>query len=214
MVSRNTRVNGNISAVRSWENFCREEAREAASAFLDRVRRYKSRNTGARDVHDSTFTNEFSAAFLEESSVLMASGDHAENRSHSNSNGYASMLVRSMPSPVRLGHEDSATSIKSTGSSSRGSKAWWSNLFKWPKGRRERRSGNLNSSSGSSARAISPQRKVVVKEGTVQLLDFSDALNWNQCKLMLSEVQGNHQVEVFCPPKVCVCVCVYMGVCV
>ena len=52
---------------KTWERFCREQARESATKFFDKVRRFKERNPSTSDIHDSVFANEFSAAFLEES---------------------------------------------------------------------------------------------------------------------------------------------------
>lgn len=43
----------------------------------------------------------------------------------------------------------------------------------------------------------------------VQLLNLSeseDGMEWNPCKLMLVEQQENYQIEIYCPPKVSVCV--------
>ena len=242
----------NAAGVDSWEHFCREEARQAACSFLERVKRFKSRNASARDVHDSTFTNEFSAAFLEESSVLMASGDAhfqpscgAVRMNGQLSQSHAGFPInRSASTRAGVGgrsrtivRDESKTSVKS--SSSGGKKAWWSNIFKWSKSKRDRRSNNgggagLSSSgeylSPNSSRSNSSShqqwRRRVILDGQVQLLDLNETegpLQWTQCKLVLAEAQGHHQVEIFMPPKVreaserasvsvrervCVCVCV------
>ncbi len=234
-------ADSNGTGVDSWEHFCREEARQAACSFLERVKRFKSRNASARDVHDSTFTNEFSAAFLEESSMLMASGDtQLQASSLALSCGAVRMngQPQSRGSPfsrsasTRVGHgagragggagrefvrQESKASVKS----SSGKKAWWSNIFKWSKSKRDRRNNGrpgLSSSgeylSPSSSRSNSGSnnqqgRRRVILDGQVQLLDLNETegpLQWTQCKLVLAEAQGHHQVEIFMPPKVSVCV--------
>ena len=224
----------NATGVDSWERFCREEARQAACSFLERVKRFKSRNASARDVHDSTFTNEFSAAFLEESSMLMASGDtqmqascSAVPRMNGQSQSHGFSLNRSASTRAGAGaggyggraafvRQESKASVKSSG----GKKAWWSNIFKWSKSKRDRRNNGrpgLSSSgeylSPSSSRSNSSStnnqsagnRRRVILDGLVQLLDLNETegpLQWTQCKLVLAEAQGHHQVEIFMPPKV------------
>ena len=211
----------NATGVDSWEHFCREEARQAACSFLERVKRFKSRNASARDVHDSTFTNEFSAAFLEESSVLMASGDTqlqacaVTMNGQSQSHGFSfnrSASTRAGRGSRTYVREESKASVKS----SSGKKAWWSNIFKWSKSKRDRRnnggaglssSGEYLSPSSSRSNSSSNQqcRRRVILDGQVQLLDLNETegpLQWTQCKLVLAEAQGHHQVEMFMPPKV------------
>lgn len=204
----------------TWERFCREEAREAASAFLERVRRFKSRHATARDVHDSTFTNEFSAAFLEESSILMANG----GETIPTTNGGATFTT-SLPSDIhsRVGNNHvsnrESNRRRTTKNSSPSKSSWWNGLFKWSKSKRsssERHSsGSSSSTSGSTSRIQSvgstKQKKRdirVVKETLlVQLLNLSeseDGMEWSPCKLMLVEQQENYQIEIYCPPKVSV----------
>ena len=93
-----------------WERFCREEAREVALTFLDKVRRFKGRHPSVGEVHDTVFTNEFSAAFLEETAILMAEG------------GGDSVVDGSQRQEQR-----------STGRETRTRGRWWNNIFKWPK---------------------------------------------------------------------------------
>lgn len=190
----------------TWERFCREEAREAASAFLERVRRFKSRQAAARDVHDSTFTNEFSAAFLEESSIIMA--QEAET---SILNG--ATLTTSLPANI---HGRAGSRETTRRRPNKSSKSWFNGLFKWSKSKRSReRHSSTSSHSGSSSR-VQPQGstkqkkrgiKVVMETSLVLLLNLSegedkDEMNWNPCKLMLVEQQENYQIEIYCPPKV------------
>ena len=207
----------------TWERFCREEAREAASAFLERVRRFKGRQAAARDVHDSTFTNEFSAAFLEESSILMA---NVGETTLPTTNGGATFTT-SLPSDLHNRVEATGTRRRATAKTSSPSKSsWWSGLFKWPKSKRSSRErGSSNSSSSSTTASTSSpssasriqstgstkqkrkQRGIrVVKETPiVQLLNLSESdegADWSTCKLMLVEQQENYQLEIYSPPKV------------
>lgn len=215
----------NATGVDSWEHFCREEARQAACSFLERVKRFKSRNAAARDVHDSTFTNEFSAAFLEESSVLMASGDTqlqacaVSMNGQSQSHGFSRSILNRSASTRAGGssrtfvREESKASVKS----SSGKKGWWSNIFKWSKSKRDRRNNSGSSGLSSSGEYLSPSssrsnssshqqgRRRVILDGQLQLLDLNETegpLQWTPCKLVLAEAQGHHQVEIFMPPKV------------
>ena len=81
-----------------------------ALTFLDKVRRFKGRHPSVGDVHDTVFTNEFSAAFLEETAILMAEG------------GGDSVVDGSQRQEQR-----------STGRETRTRGRWWNNIFKWPK---------------------------------------------------------------------------------
>ena len=191
----------------TWEHFCREEARESASAFLERVRGFKSRHASARDVHDSTFTNEFSAAFLEESSILMAS----ESETTLPTTNGASSLPAHVRGRVGNGRRETVKKQKSSSS-----KSWWNGLFKWAgKSKRERHSSGSSTSNSSQAPASnsrmgSTKRKrrgirVVKETSTVQLLNLNEEceeMTWNPCKLMLVEQQENYQIEIYCPPRV------------
>lgn len=205
LASREDSIASNVD---SWERFCREEARQAASSFLERVKRFKSRNVAARDVHDSTFTNEFSAAFLEESSVIMASGD-AQLGCAINGQAQSNAYYRPNDSTRSdtFARIESKTSIKSSSSSSSGGKkAWWSHIFKWPKSkRRNQNSRGLISSGEYGSRPSGNTQRRVILDGQLQLLDLSETVGpllWTPCKLVLAEVQSNFQVEIFIPPKV------------
>lgn len=204
----------------TWERFCREEAREAASAFLERVRRFKSRHATARDVHDSTFTNEFSAAFLEESSVLMASA--GETILPTTTSGTPSLAADVQNNNVVGGSEpDRRLTTKQNNSNSR--KSWWNGLFKWSKSKRSGESqGSPTSGSSTSSNSGQSQKhraagstkvkkkrgiKVVKETASVQLLNLSecedkDEMNWSPCRLTLVEQQDNYQIEIYSPPRV------------
>lgn len=207
----------------TWERFCREEAREAASAFLDRVMRFKARHAAAMDVHDSTFTNEFSAAFLEESSILMASVGDTILPTTTTASG--ATFTTSLPADIRsrVGSNNSGPVGGSGEENSRhkGKSSWWSGLFKWSnKSKRSRAKGSRHSSgSSTSSNAQSvPSRmhstkqkkrgiRVVKETATVQLLNLSecddrDGMNWSPCRLTLVQQQENYQVEIYTPPRV------------
>lgn len=216
----------------TWERFCREEAREAASAFLERVRRFKSRHASAKDVHDSTFTNEFSAAFLEESSLLMANQGETVVPS---TNGGATFTT-SLPPEIhsRVGNGQVNHRDTSRRRPAKSGKSWWNGLFKWSsKARRsrERRSSGSSTNSGSAlsnstnriqSTGSTKQKKkrrgirVVKETPLVQLLNLSeseDGMEWSPCKLMLVEQQENYQIEIYCPPKVSIVSALVVQVC-
>lgn len=176
-----------------WERFCREQARESAKKFFDKVRRFKERNPSTSDIHDSVFANEFSAAFLEES-LTMSSGSGIVNGLgvNSSSGGSNSMTM------TRQGVVDQR---KGGPQSKGGGRSWW-NIFKWSKFSKTE-GGNRKTSTASTVTVDGGA--VVVLEGVVNLLNLNDCvqtLTWQQCRLVLLQELGNHQLEVFCPPKV------------
>ena len=169
------------------------------------------RNPIARGVHDSTFTNEFSAAFLEESSVLMTST--TSNGVLPHANGESSQLTSSLlTSDSHSTISTPATSSEATPSPRKSgnskAKSWISHLFKWSKSQRGRRSGP----SSSSRQGRTRRNTDMVKEDVVRMLNMNadDSLSvcaWQQCRLALLKENTNHQLEVYCPPKVsCWCV--------
>lgn len=212
----------------TWESFCREEAREAASTFLERVRRFKARHAAAMDVHDSTFTNEFSAAFLEESSILLArelEGDTILPTTTSSStvtNG--STFTTSLPANIhsrvggsgQLGREVENNRRQANSRSTSSKSSWWSGLFKWSSKSKRSRERQTSENSSSSDSVVIPNRgstkqkkrgiKIVKETATVQLLNLSEedgeGMNWSPCRLMLVEQQQNYQIEIYCPPRV------------
>lgn len=165
------------------------------------------RNPIARGVHDSTFTNEFSAAFLEESSVLMTSTT-STNGVLPHSNGGSSQLTSSLPSSdshitISTPSTSSEASPSSRKSGNSKAKSWISHLFKWSKSQRGRRSGP----SSSSRQGRTRRNTEMVKEDLVRMLNMNadDSLSvcaWQQCRLALLKENANHQLEVYSPPKV------------
>lgn len=214
----------------TWESFCREEAREAACAFLEKVRRFKTRHVPARGVHDSTFTNEFSAAFLEESSLLMASDETRSTAataaaaaagsgggSGSGASNGPSAFTASLPADVHSRTRPRAVESNSRRPKSKSS--WWNGLFKWSTKSKNSNSadrqsnGSRTSSSSSLARpqataASRPRGRDVtyVKDTpTAQYMNLSetqDLILWSPCRLVLVEERSNYQVEIYSPPKV------------
>ena len=192
----------------SWERFCRDEAREAATRFVERTRKYKLRDPTSRSVHESLFASEFSACFVDE--VLTQSRE--EHSTTATKEGGTS----------RFGKKKKVSSNSGTGGGGGGGgggRSWW-NIFRRAKTTRAAASG---SPSGRGARRDPEERaagrSLVVMEGTVNLLNMADPsqeLLWQQARLVLASDRGNYQLEVFCPPKVrtsrqcvCVCVCIY-----
>lgn len=166
----------------SWERFCRDEAREAATRFVERTRKYKLRDPAARSVHESLFANEFSACFVDE--VLAQSREE-----HSTGTS-------------RFGRRRKVSSGSGGGG---GGRSWW-NIFKRSKTTRGTPSG---AGGRGGRRDLEEQRAAgrssVVMEGTVNLLNMADPsqeLLWQQGRLVLASEHGNYQLEVFCPPKV------------
>lgn len=195
--------NADVRNSSSWETFCREEARQWASAFLERVRSFKIRNPVSREVHDSAFTNEFSAAFLEESSILLTDS----NSMFPHANGESTRFTSSMPSSQSQGILRSPTSGSEASSSSRKStkaKSWISHLFKWSKSQKSRRSSP--SSPSSSRQGCIRRNTEVLKEELVRMLNMnadnsSSSSAWQQCRLTLLKENTNHQLEIYSPSK-------------
>ena len=162
-------------ATSSWERFCKDEARDAAGRFVERMRGYKQRDPAARGVHESFFASEFSARFIDE--VL------AQSREESKRGGTS-----------RKGRKISGGSVG-------GGRSWW-NIFRW--GRSSRASGASGGARrGGSEEATSAGAAVL--DGLVSLLNMNDPsqeLLWQQCRLLLTSERGNYQLEVFSPPKV------------
>lgn len=172
---------------KTWEQFCREQARESATRFFDKVRRFKERNPSTSDIHDSVFANEFSAAFLEESVTMFRSSGMMNGLSVSNG------VSRTMTMSRQGQRKGGSPHTKS------GGRAWW-NIFKWTKFSRAE-----SASKKSPVAGAADTHGVVLLEGVVDLLNMKDSMQtlvWQQCRLVLLQQQGHHQLEVFYPPKV------------
>ncbi len=191
-----TDATGARSNTSSWETFCREEAKQWASAFLERVRSFKLGNSVTTGVHDSAFTNEFSAAFLEETSILLSVGNRMQ------SNGEATGLATSLPT-ASTQSINSSPDVSSSRKSSK--KSWFSHLFKWSKSQRTQRTRRSNTASVRFRRTTN-----AINDDLVRMLNMNaeDSMSaWQSCRLVLLEENGNHQLEVYSPPKVSVCLC-------
>jgi len=174
-----------------WERFCREQARESATKFFDKVRRFKERNPSTNDIHDSVFANEFSAAFLEESLTMTRSSGMMNGLGVSYSNGVSNTMTMSRQGQRKGGSAHTKS----------GGRAWW-NIFKWTKFSRSESASKKSSVAGAGG---ADTRGVILLEGIVDLLNMNDSMQtlvWQQCRLVLLQQQGNHQLEVFYPPKV------------
>ena len=173
-----------------WERFCREQARESATKFFDKVRRFKERNPSTSDIHDSQFANEFSAAFLEESLTVSRSIGMMNGLGGSySSNGVSHTMTMSRQGQRKGGSAHTKS----------GGRAWW-NIFKWTKFSRAE-----SASKKSPVAGAADTHGVVLLEGVVDLLNMNDSMQtlvWQQCRLVLLQQQGHHQLEVFYPPKV------------
>lgn len=170
---------------KTWERFCREQARESATKFFDKVRRFKERNPSTSDIHDSVFANEFSAAFLEESVTVF--------RSSGVMNGVSNGVSHTMTMSRQGQRKGGSPHTKS------GGRAWW-NIFKWAKFSRAESASRKSPVAGAA-----DTHGVVLLEGIVDLLNMNDSMQtlvWQQCRLVLLQQQGHHQLEVFYPPKV------------
>lgn len=183
----------------SWKVFCREEARQWASTFLERVRRFKVIDVSLRDIHDSTFTNEFSAAFLEEASVLLADANQSSTNDRS-----SPPLTRNLPPHHSPSTRPTSPLNSSTRKNSK-AKSWLSNLFRWPK--TSKNCTGVVSSTSAPSRESRSNTNIILKEGIVQILNMnadnsSSSDSWQQCTLMLLEDHGNHQLKVYTPSKV------------
>lgn len=175
-----------------WERFCREQARESATKFFDKVRRFKERNPSTSDIHDSVFANEFSAAFLEESVIMTRSSGMMNGLGVSySSNGVSNTMTMSRQGQRKGGSPHTKS----------GGRAWW-NIFKWTKFSRSESASKKSSVAGAGG---ADTRGVILLEGIVDLLNMNDSMQtlvWQQCRLVLLQQQGNYQLEVFYPPKV------------
>lgn len=157
-----------------WEQFCKDEARRAAHEFLEKVRRLQTRDRSTMEIPESVFASKFSAHFMDEVIDLT---------------GPASELVL----PAR---------DKKTGAN----KSWW-NIFKRKQTKDEMNlkkavwSGGMNQELGRGVSSAA----AVIQESTVKMLDMNNSsqyLTWQPCRLVLTSEQGNHQLEVYTPPKV------------
>ncbi len=177
----------------AWETFCREEARQWASAFLERVRSFKLRNTVASGVHDSTFTNEFSAAFLEESSLLLQSNTNGM-LSNGDPRGITTSLSSTRSESVEASLPPEVSSPRKANK-----KSWFSHLFKWSKSR------SRTSGASTSRQARQRRNTNVFKDELVRMLNLNadeSTSAWQSCRLALLEDNGNPQLEIYCPSKV------------
>ena len=163
-----------------WEQFCKDEARRAAHEFLEKVRRLQTVDHSCMEVPESVFATKFSAHFMDE--VMDLTGAGTPNGLHSST--------------------DFPRTKKTTTH-----RSWW-NIFR-RKSTRDAVAGihhdNRNANTRSYPPSGSGSTATVVLEAQVKMLDMSTSsltLSWQACRLVLSSEQGNHQLEIYCPPKV------------
>ena len=175
-----------------WERFCKDEARRAAHDFLEKVRRLQTIDQSSMEIPENVFATKFSAHFMDE--VMDLTG---------------------APNDMNVPGDFSRNKKSGTG------KSWW-NIFKRKQNSREDRgaltgsAANKNASNHSVAHGAATTTTTIL-EAQVKMLDMnksSHELSWKTCRLVLTSEQGNHQLEIYCPPKVRererVCVCVFV----
>ena len=167
-----------------WEQFCKAEARRTAHEFLEGVRRLQTSDSSCMEIPETVFAAKFSAHFLDQVVDLT---------------GVQSTALSNEEADVGLRKEKKVST----------SKSWW-NIFKRRQSK-EDRSMLANKRAVGNAAYQSSAHAAGVLEANVKILDLNSptqSVSWQPCRLLLTSEQGNHQLEVYSPPKVCVCVCV------
>lgn len=174
MFTRKTRP-----SIAPWEQFCKDEARRAAHEFLEKVRRHQTVNDRSMEIPESVFASKFSAYFMDE--VMDLTGN---------------------PNELNAPSDFSRNKKSSTG------KSWW-NIFKRKQVRDDKGSPASTAANKNSSNHCLPHGPLTgattILEAHVKMLDMDKsphALTWQACRLLLTSEQGNHQLEIYCPPKV------------
>lgn len=158
-----------------WEQFCKDEARRAAHEFLEKVRRLQTVDDGTMEIPENVFASKFSAYFMDE--VMDLTGGNP---------------------PIDLNVSGDYSRNKKT-------KSWWS-IFKRKQTREDKGApASSAANKNSSNHTIAHTAASTILEAHVKMLDMdrsSHTLSWQACRLSLSSEQGNHQLEIYCPPKV------------
>ena len=171
-----------------WEQFCKDEARRAAHEFLEKVRRLQTTDRSSMEVPESVFATKFSAHFLDEVMDLTGTVPNGSVQDYGRSGSGSGKKVGA------------------------GKSSWW-NIFKRKQCRDERGvvlvgSSASNRNAGLGSGLVLHQQSAggsVVLEAHVKMLDMTSSsaeLSWQACRLALTSEQGNHQLEIYCPPKV------------
>lgn len=165
----------NRPKIAPWEQFCKDEARRAAHEFLEKVRRQQTVDDSSMEIPENVFASKFSAYFMDE--VMDLTG-----------------------SPNELTSSDFSRNKKSSTG-----KSWW-NIFKRKHARDDKGSpASSAANKNDSLTHVAPTGATTILEAHVKMLDMdrsSHALSWQACRLLLTSEQGNHQLEIYCPPKV------------
>ena len=167
-----------------WEQFCKTEARRTAHEFLEGVRRLQTSDPSCMEIPETVFATKFSAHFLDRVVDLT----DVQTKALSNEE-------------IDVGPRKEKKVSTST------SKSWW-NIFRRRQSK-EDRSMLANKRAVGNAAYQASARAAGVLEANVKILDLNSptqSVSWQPCRLLLTSEQGNHQLEVYCPPKVCVCV--------
>ena len=171
-----TKVKSTRSEVAPWEQFCKDEARRAAHEFLEKVRRLQTVDRSSMEIPESVFATKFSAHFMDEVMDLTGGAPNTIN-------------------PV-----GDLSGKKKAGAG----KSWW-NIFKRRQARDDRGALASSATNKNQSNGVAPTSSTTVLEAYVKMLDMgnsSHALSWQACRLVLTSEQGNHQLEIYCPPKV------------
>ena len=171
-----TKVKSARSELAPWEQFCKDEARRTAHEFLEKVRRLQTVDRSVMEIPENVFATKFSAHFMDEVMDLTGAPSNTVN----------------------------AVGDFSTKKKGGAGKSWW-NIFKRKQTRDDR--GPLASSAANKnqSNGVGVTSPTTVLESYVKMLDMgnsSHALSWQACRLVLTSKQGNHQLEIYCPPKV------------
>lgn len=162
-----------------WRSFCRDEGRRAAVGFMEKARAYLQ-SSGAR-VPEAALIREFATSLMETLARPPSSS--------------SSDLLRSLSPP------DSLSSPSSSRKTLNGSKHWWK-IFKRNKG--DRGGGGLGRRDSMKRGAVRPDNDPgILLDGILHQMNFvKDTPTWERCRLLLIDRHGNHQLEVYLPPKV------------
>ena len=168
---------GSGSLETDWRTFSREEGRRAALEFIDKSRAYVQSANIPR-LQESALVREFATSLTE---TLSASQVQPSS---------SSAQLRSLSPP----------SLQSTGrKTGGGSKHWW-NIFKRNKGDRGVSLGRRDSIKRGFHVDNDPG---ILLDGILQQMNLvKDTPTWERCRLLLIDRHGNHQLEVYSPPKV------------
>ena len=171
-----TKVKSARPELAPWEQFCKDEARRAAHEFLEKVRRLQTVDRSIMEIPENVFATKFSAHFMDEVMDLTGAQSNSIN----------------------------AVGDFSTKKKGGAAKSWW-NIFRRKQPRDDRGVVASSAASKNQSNGVGVTSPTTILEAYVKMLDMtncSQALSWQACRLVLTSEQGNHQLEIYCPPKV------------